>query len=76
MAVNAVASGGASPSTTIPGLAERNRAVVARAGIGTGLLPFTGLNARALLVAAAALLCIGGWLLVWAGRVQRARAAR
>jgi hypothetical protein len=66
----------------VPGLAERNRPArtdtavvnnaVARTGIGTGLLPFTGLDTRALLLVAAALMCSGGWLLVWAHRVKGA----
>jgi hypothetical protein len=83
-AMNAVAPSGGSPSTPIAGLAERNRpvgttvanATLARSGIGTGLLPFTGLNARALLLVSAALLGIGGWLLVWAGRARRVHQAR
>ena len=66
----------------VPGLAERNRPVrtdtavvnnaVARTGIGTGtgLLPFTGLDSRVLLLVAATLMCFGGWLLVWANRVR------
>jgi hypothetical protein len=71
----------------VPGLAERDRPsrtdtmavnnVIARAGIGTGLmLPFTGLNSRALLLVAAMLLGVGGWLLVRAGRVKRAHRGR
>jgi hypothetical protein len=71
----------------VPGLAERNRpattdlavvdnAAVARTGMGTGLLPFTGLNSRALLLVAVVLMGVGGLLLVWANRRKGAHPAR
>jgi hypothetical protein len=70
----------------VPGLAERHppatnasatvNAAPARSGIGQGLLPFTGLDSRALLLVAAMLMGVGGWLLVWASRVKHAQPAR
>ena len=70
----------------VPGLAERDRPAstnaavtnnaVARSNIGRSRLPFTGLNSRALLLVAATLMCIGGWLLLWAGRLKVAHPAK
>lgn len=58
----------------VPGLAERERpagsdqaiADSAAASTATSQLPFTGLDSRALLLVAAMLVCVGGWLLMWA----------
>ncbi len=82
-------TGGSPPTTqppaTVPGLAERHRpatsqpgapAALARTGIGTGLLPFTGIDSRALLLASATLLGLGGWLLLCAGRARRGHPIR
>jgi hypothetical protein len=60
----------------VAGLAERDRpagsdqaiADGAAASTATSLLPFTGLDSRALLLVAAMLVCVGGWLLMWASR--------
>jgi hypothetical protein len=68
----------------VPGLAERDRpagsdqaiADSAAASTGTSLLPFTGLDSRALLLVAAMLVCVGGWLLMWAGRAKSEHPAR
>jgi len=66
----------AGSSAPVPGLAEQAQpsgtdTVMASNARPAGTLPFTGLDSRMLLLAAAALMCAGGWLLVWAGRVKR-----
>ena len=68
------------PPAAVPGLAERARP----SGTGplmvsnarpAGTLPLTGMDSRTLLLAAALLVCAGGWLLVWAGRIKRRQQA-
>jgi hypothetical protein len=71
---------GPPPPAAIPGLAEgtqpsRTASVTVSNARPAANLPLTGVDSRILLLAAALLMCTGGWLLGWAGRMKRGQQA-
>jgi hypothetical protein len=68
-------------SQALPGFAERTRPsgtdpVLVSNARPAGALPFTGIDGRMLLLAAALLMCAGAWLLLWASRIRSSQQAR